>query len=588
MNYGSRRETAEMMVQGMSVSPGVAFGPAFLMKTDEEPVVSRRLQPEAAPAELERLAPSIDATREQIQTIQRNVSQHIGLHDARIFDVHLMVLDDQVFIEEIREEISERLHNAEYAVWMVSERYIDALSRIQDNYLRERKMDIKDIARRLLRYLGGWQSAVRDIIPPGSIIVADNLAPSDTAILRQELAGGLVCDFGSPVSHSAIMARALEIPAIVALHDITRRVVPGETLLIDGNNGLVFIRPTAERIKTYDALMDRRHRLRVDIVNRASGVPSAMQDDVVVALRANIDTPADLDDVIKYGGDGVGLFRSENIFIKEGLYSDEQSQIDVYRVLVERMQQHPVIVRTLDLGGDKIMPDNQVVREDNPFLGCRGLRFCLAETDVFKIQLRAIATAAVDGNLKIMYPMVSDVNELLKANDFLRGVCEEAGLAMPAVGVMIETPAAAVCADAIAPHVAFLSIGSNDLIQYTMAADRGNDLVSHLFQPAHPAILRLIKTTIDAAAANDVPVGLCGEMAGDPLLVPLLIGLGITDLSMVASSIPLVKMVVRSLSMTEARALADEALASRSGNDVQQHCREWLQQRVPDVYELIG
>ncbi len=588
MTHVARRETAEIMVQGMSVSPGVAFGTVFLMKTDEEPVVSRPLQPDTVPEELARFAAAVDATREQIQTIQRNVREHIGSHDAGILDVHLMVLADDVFLEEIREEIRERLHNAEYAVWMVSDRYIDALSRVQDDYLRERKVDVKDIARRLLRYLGGRRGASMAIIPPGSIIVADSLAPSDTALLRHELAGGLACDFGSPVSHSAIMARALEIPAVVALHDITCRVVPGETLLIDGNNGVVFIRPTAERIKTYDALMDRRHRLRVDIVNRVRGMPAAMTDNVKVSLRANIDAPGDIDDVIKYGGDGIGLFRSENIFLRDGRYAGEQSQIDVYRAVVERMGHSPVIVRTLDLGGDKMLPDTPVARENNPFLGCRGLRFCLTETDAFKIQLRAIATVAVCGNLKIMYPMVSDVDELLRANELLRGVCEDAGLAVPAVGVMIETPAAAVCADAIAPHVAFMSIGSNDLIQYAMAADRGNDLVSYLFQPAHPAILRLVKITVDAAAANGVPVGICGEMAGDPVLAPLLIGLGITDLSMVASSIPLVKTVVRSISMTEARTLAGEALKSRSGKDVQQNCREWLQHRVPDVYELIG
>lgn len=587
MIQGSRGDTAELTVQGMSVSPGVACGTVFLLKTDEEPVVSRTLPPDGIAEELARLTTALDATREQIQRIQRNAREHIGLYDARIFDVHLMVLDDHVFIDEIREDIRAHCHNAEHAVWTVSSRYVDALSRIQDDYLRERQVDIKDVTRRLLRCLGGRHAPTLEI-PPGSIVVADSLTPSDTALLRHELAAGLACDFGSPVSHAAIMARALEIPAVVALHDITARVVPGETLLIDGNHGVVYIRPTAERMKTFEALMDRRHRLRVKLVKHAQDIPAIMTDEVPVALRANIDVPGDLDDVVKYGGDGIGLFRSENIFLKDGRYAGEQAQIAVYRALVERMHPRPVIVRTLDLGGDKLLPDMPVAKEDNPFLGCRGLRFCLLESDAFKIQLRAIARVAAEGNLKIMYPMVSDIDELLRANDFLREVCAAADLAMPPVGAMIETPAAAVCADAIAAHVDFISIGTNDLIQYAMAADRGNDLVSYLFQPAHPAILRLIKTAVDAAAAAGVPVGLCGEMAGDPLLVPLLIGLGVTDLSMVASTIPLVKMVVRALGMAEARTLAAEAVGSRSGKDVLQHCRAWLQQRVPDVYELIG
>ncbi len=588
MSYGPERDTGEIMVQGLGVSPGVACGSAFLLKSDEEAIAARVLQPDMVCDELERFTAAIDATRKQIETIQRDLREHVTSHDARILDVHLMILDDDEFLEEIRKEIRERMHNAEYAAWMVSERYVETLSRVDDDYLRERKMDVRDIVRRLVRFLGGRKSSSLELIPPGSIVVAESLAPSDTALLRRELACGLACDFGSPVSHSAIMARALEIPAVVALHDLTQRVMPGETLLIDGNKGMVIIRPSAATIKAYDALVDRRQRLRVDMEERVRGLPPVSGDQqVTLSLRANIDAPDDVDDVLKYGGDGIGLFRSENYFFRDGCYASEQTQADVYRTLVNRMHRRPVIVRTLDMGGDKQSSDHYGIREDNPFLGCRGIRLCLSRPDAFRTQLRAIAAVAAEGNLKFMYPMVSDVGEIIRANDFLRETCESLGVSMPEVGVMIETPAAAVCADALAPHVAFMSIGSNDLIQYAMAADRGNDLVSHLFRPAHPAVLRLIHLTVEAAG-DKVPVGICGEMAADPMLTPLLIGLGVSDLSMVASSIPLIKTVVRAVTMDEARSLTEDALKSRSVEDVQQRCCEWLRQRVPDVYELVS
>lgn len=594
MGHDVQRETAEILVQGMGVSPGVAVGPVFLMQADAEPVVSRRIDPLKVDEEIKRFEKAVEFTRDQILTIQNDVQARIGSYDARILDVHLMVLDDKVFVSEIRDEIVERHHNAEYAVWMVSERYADVLSGIDDEYLRERMADVKDVARRLLRHLGGCKIASLDSVPPGHIIVADNLAPSDTALLRRDIVGGFATDLGSPVSHTAIMARALEIPAVVALHDITHQVLPGETILIDGNSGIVVIRPTAERIKTYGDLMDRRHRLRLDIVSRVLGKPPATIDNVRIDLRANIDGLDDLEDVVKYGGDGIGLFRSESMFLCAGNYTPESDQAAVYRAMAERMHPHPVIVRTLDLGGDKLFSSSMAPREENPFLGCRGIRLCLEEGTAFSSQLRAMVRAADVGNLKIMYPMISDIDELLRANDLLRKAAETVAsdrggsdLPLP-VGVMIETPAAALCADSIASHVDFMSIGSNDLIQYVMAADRGNDRVSYLYQPTHPAVLRLIKLTVDAGLASGVPVGICGEMAGDPVLTPLLVGLGVTEMSMVASGIPLVKAVLRAVRISEARDLAEAAIRSASGREVLEHCREWLRERVPDVYEWVG
>ncbi len=597
MAHASERETAEIVVQGMGVSPGVAVGPVFMMKADEEPVIARALELADIETNLGRFDDALAATRSQIQTIKQDVQQFIGFQDAGILDVHLMVLDDKVFIEEIREEIRERRHNVEYAVWLISDRYAQVLARIEDDYLRERMADVRDVARRLLRHLGARKAVPLDALPPGSIIVADNLAPSDTALLRREFVAGMATDFGSAVSHTAIMARALEIPAVVALHAITERVQPGETLLIDGNSGIVVIRPTPARLKTYSILMNRRHRLRTEIVTRVRDLPAITLDGTPIRLCANIDGLSEIDDVLKYGGDGIGLFRSESIFIQDDRYAGETEQLDIYRALADRMQPRPVIIRTLDLGGDKLLGGTDRFREDNPFLGCRGIRLCLAETGVFKTQLRAIAkaAAAAPGSIRIMYPMVSDVAELHRANALLREACAEVGTVWEedapspfSIGVMIETPAAALCADILAGHADFMSIGSNDLIQYSMAADRGNDRVSYLYQPTHPAILRLIKMTVAAGATGAIPVSVCGEMAGDPILTPLLIGLGITDLSMAPAVIPVIRAVVRAVSLPEARQLAETACASRSGKEVLQQCREWLHRHVPDVFEWIG
>ncbi len=593
MAHPSERDTTEIVLQGMGVSSGVAVGTVYLMQADTEPVATRRVAMHEVDDEIERFRAAIDTTREQIHLIQRNVQEHIGSHDARILDVHLMVLDDKVFIEEILELIRSNRHNAEHAVWVVSDRYATVLGRIDDEYLRERMTDVKDVSRRLLRHLSGRRNGMPDVIPPDSIVVADNLAPSDTALLRKDQVGGFVTNTGSPVSHTAIMARALQIPAVVALNNVTDVVSPGETLLVDGNSGVIVIRPTAKRIEACGDLINRRHRLRLEIVDRVRDQPGATADGESIALRANVDGPAELDDVLRYGAAGIGLFRSESMFLSGGRYASESEQVEVYRTLASRMQPHSVVVRTLDLGGDKRLPETMRYREDNPFLGCRGIRLCLAEEAAFRIQLRAIRMAADAGNLKIMYPMVSDVDELRRANDLLRDVCRdvasEAGHeAALEIGVMIETPAAAMCVDVIAPHVGFMSIGSNDLIQYAMAADRGNNRVSYLYQPTHPAILRLIKIAVDAADAANVPMGICGEMAGDPVLTPLLIGLGITDLSMVAAAIPMVKAVVQAVRMSEARDLVAAALRCRSSDEVLRQCRDWLRQNVPDVYEWAG
>jgi len=582
----------EIILQGIGVSPGVVFGKAFLLTTEEDRFVEREITPDDIPREVARFEDALIETRRQIHEIQQKVSAAIGQDNAGIFDAHLLVVDDRAFVEEVIRGLTAQQRNVEAVLHDVAERYADALARIEDDYLRERAADVRDVTRRILRNLSGKsRSQILEMDEP-CIVVANDLAPSETATLDKEKVVGFATDLGSPTSHTAIMARALAIPAIVGLHDVSVRVSGGDEVLIDGGKGVFIIHPSKDRLERYGKLAESRKHIESELA-RLKNEPAETLDGYLVLLSANIERPEDAASVEEHGARGVGLFRSEYLYLSRENLPNEEEQYSVYSEVARRLAPDPVIIRTIDLGGDKFLSHMRTAPEMNPFMGWRAIRFCLAQPDIFKTQLRAILRASESENVKIMYPMISSVDEVVQANLLLEEAKDELRAEGRAfnetvdVGVMIEVPSAALIADLIAPHVKFFSIGTNDLVQYTLAVDRVNERIAYLYKPTHPAILKLIKNTIDIGHEHGIWTGICGEMAGNPLMVPLLIGLGADELSVSPALVPMVKDVIRNLRYAQAEELASKALASESPKEVLDLCRELTQEIAPEIIQLM-
>ena len=594
MSESSREGVKEIELKGVPGSPGVAVGTVFLVKTDDERLVERSINEEDIPREIARFEEALIATRHQVHDIQQKVSSAIGQESASIFDAHLLVVDDRSFVEEVIRGLNTQRKNVEAVLTSVADRYAQALAAIEDDYLRERAADVRDVTRRILRNLSGRSSAFLSQLDKPYIVVSNDLAPSETATLSKDKVMGFGTDLGSPTSHTAIMARALAIPAVVGLHDVSVRVSTGDMVLIDGNKGLFIIHPTRERLEHYGKVQEIRQSVesRLKDLREAEAVT---KDGYQVTLSANIELPSDVDAVIQNGATGVGLFRTEYLYLsmKQQLPSEED-QYNAYVDVARRMGDASAIIRTLDLGGDKFLSHLRIPAELNPFMGWRAIRFCLAQPDIFKTQLRAVLRASTYKNIKLMYPMVSNVEEVQRANAFLEEAKNELRQrGQPfndelEVGVMIEVPSAAITANLIAPHVDFFSLGTNDLVQYTLAVDRVNERVAYLYEPTHPAIIRLIKSTIDVGHQNGIWVGICGEMAANPLMAPLLMGLGIDEFSMSPSAIPLVKEAIRSVRFHEAEDLGKSVLACESAPKVLDLCRKLLERVAPEILELIS
>ncbi len=582
----------EIILEGVGVSSGVVIGKAFLLTTEEDRFVEREISDDDIPREVARFEEALIATRRQIREIQQKVSSAIGQENAGIFDAHLLVVDDRAFVEEVIRGLSAYHRNVEVVLRDVAERYADALGRIEDDYLRERAADVRDVTRRILRNLSGKsRSDIMELEEP-CILVANDLAPSETATMDKKKVIGFATDLGSQTSHTAIMARALGIPAIVGLHDVSVRVSVGDEVLVDGGKGLFIIHPSPERLERYGKLIESRKHIESELAQLKDEAAETV-DGYRILLSANIERPEDVHAVREYGARGVGLFRSEFLYLSRENLPNEEEQFSVYDEVARRLAPDPVIIRTIDLGGDKFLSHMRTAPELNPFMGWRAIRFCLAQPDIFKTQLRALLRASESVNVKIMYPMISSAEEVIQANLLLeeaKNELREEGRAFNEdvdVGVMIEVPSAALIADLIAPHVKFFSIGTNDLVQYTLAVDRVNERIAYLYKPTHPAILKLIKNTIDVGQKNGIWTGICGEMAGNPLMVPLLMGLGADELSVSPSLTPMVKDVIRNLRYTQAEELAAAALASDSPKRVLDLCRELTQEIAPEIIELL-
>jgi phosphotransferase system enzyme I (PtsI) len=579
----------EIQFHGAGVSPGIAQGAIHVVRDDLDDVARYRIEPAQISNEIGRFETALIQTRTQILEMQQKIAESIGAKDAGIFDAHLLVVEDRTLIDEVLRKLEADLCNVEWVFQEVATNYAETLSKIDDPYLRERALDIEDVTRRVIRNLQGKAPKTFLALTEPHILVAHNLTPSDTATMNRERVLGIATDLGSRTSHTAIMARSLNIPAIVGLHNVTEKLETGQHVLLNGTDGLLVVDPTPETLSRYGELESKR----VQITNRLAELretKSTTRDGRHIVLSANIELPGDVDAVAANGAEGIGLYRTEFLYLNRTTLPSEDEQYETYRKVAERVLPDPLIIRTFDLGGDKLASGAADVGDElNPFLGWRAIRFCLENIDIFKTQLRAILRASAVGNVKIMFPMISGVGELRRALSVLAECKEELRRAgstfndTTEVGAMIEIPSAAISADILAREVDFFSIGTNDLIQYTVAVDRVNERIAHLYEPTHPAVLRLLKMTADAARANDIWVGVCGEMAGDIALTPLLLGLGMDELSAGATLVPRVKRAVQSLTIPECRQLVGEALDLQTPSEILARCLELAGKRYGDL-----
>ena len=554
----------EIILKGIAASPGVAHGTALLYLQKVLDVPSYDLRPEAIDAEIERFDQAILQTRKEITAVRHKVAASLGEGEARIFDAHLMVLEDGALLDEVNSELRSTNKNVESCYHQIAERYISFFSSMEDEYLKERVTDIRDVSRRLLQNLIGMNKSNLGELAAHSIIVSEDITPSDTADMDRSKLLGFITDAGGQTSHSVIMARSMRIPAVVGLHNATKAIQSGDQILVDGYDGIVVINPSEERLFRYGKRASERRKLD-EIYISAISEPSETKDGSPIGLMSNIEGAHEMEQVVAMRSGGVGLFRTEGIFLRHHGYPPESVQYDEYAAVVAAAGDEPVIIRTLDIGGDKTLGDGGP-QEDNSFMGFRAIRFCLVNQDIFKTQLRAILRASAKGNVKIMYPMISGVAELRRANQILEEVKVDLRAESLAfnegieVGAMVEIPSAAAIIDLLAEEADFFSIGTNDLIQYLIAVDRLNDLVAHLYEPAHPAVLRTLKLIIDEANRLGKHVSVCGEIAGDPIYAILLMGMGATSLSLTSSMLPEVKYCIRNVKIADARALVEEVL----------------------------
>ncbi|HEY5037413.1 MAG TPA: phosphoenolpyruvate--protein phosphotransferase [Chthoniobacterales bacterium] len=582
--------TEERRFHGVAAAPGIARGVAHVFTIESDDVLRYEIAPEQIGDEIARFESALIQTRAQILEMQQQIAEAIGAKDAGIFDAHLLVVEDQTLIDEVLRALETEHCNVEFAFQEVADRYIESLSKIDDPYLRERALDIQDVSRRVVRNLQGKAPRPFLSVNEPHILVAHNLTPSDTATMNREQVRGLAIDLGSRTSHTAIMARSLGIPAVMGLHDATDEVESGAEVLIDGYNGLLIVAPNEKTLHEYEELERRQGAITAQLVELRE-TKSTTRDGRHIVLSANIELPDEIEAVLRNGAEGVGLYRTEFLYLNQTALPTEEEQFEIYQAVANQVAPHPLIIRTLDLGGDKISDSMESGDELNPFLGWRAIRFCLENLEIFKAQLRAILRASVAGNVKMMFPMISGLDEVrrsLQVIDECKNELRREGCAFDdemEIGAMIEVPTAAVMADLLAREVDFFSIGTNDLIQYAVAIDRTNERVAHLYEPTHPAVVRLLKMVADAAHASGIWVGVCGEMAGEVLFTPLLLGLGMDELSAGSTLVPRVKSAVQRLTMAECGQLLEEVLQLDTPSAVLERCRNVAQKYYP---ELLG
>ena len=585
-------QNGERSLQGIPVSGGICQGKLLVLRANDTPgVLEYEVAPTEVAAHVHRFEEAILKTRCQLEEIQKQVSHQLGEKEASIFEAHVMFLEDPTLIAEVTRRIGEENLNVERAVEQAVQALAAAFEGLPEKYFQERATDVRDVGRRLLNNLTGQHEEL-DLshLKEPAIIISQDLKPSQTALLDRQVVLGFATEIGGPTCHTAIMANSLRIPAVVGMPALTRELHTGQHALLDGFNGRLILNPTDQTLYEYGEIL-RRHVSLEERLNELRGEPAVTLDGCGITLSANVEKAEDAPAVTACGADGVGLFRTEYVYLNRDRIPSEQEQYESYHAAAAALRPHPVIIRTLDLGGDKPMAHLRLPQEINPFLGYRAIRYCLQEQDVFRTQLRAILRASTEGNVKLMYPMISSLEELKDANrvlDQARAQLRDEHIPFDPnleVGVMVEVPSAAIAADILAKHVKFFSIGTNDLIQYTLAVDRQNERIAHLYQPANPAILRLIKMTADAGRTHGIWTGVCGQIAGDKYLTPLLLGLGIRELSTAPPNVPGIKYLIRRLKMSECIELAEWALHSDSPKSVMDRCQELVRRIAPSLFD---
>lgn len=560
-----------MKITGIGASTGISISKAFVLEETKFEIIKESHN--NAEFELNTLQNAIQKSKDDLIRLRDETLEKLGRSESLIFDAHLLVLEDPELTSETIKIIETQNVTAQYAYNSVCEKYINIFKNIDNEYMRERVADIQDISKRVISKILNIEITDTSSINEEVIIVANDLTPSDTAQLNKEFVKGFITNIGGRTSHSAIMARTLEIPAVVGTKTSTSSIKNDDVIILDGDEGLVLVNPSHEVIEEYTTLIEK-HELEKQQLQKLVNMKSMTLDGKHIELAANIGSPKDVEKVLEYGADGIGLYRTEFLYMDRDSLPTEDEQFEAYKTVLEAMDNKPVVIRTLDIGGDKELSYLKFPEEMNPFLGYRAIRMCIDRPDLFKTQLRALLRASIYGNLKIMFPMISTINELIEAKTILNEVKTELIDSNNEVsdsieiGMMIEVPSTAVLAHQFAKHVDFFSIGTNDLIQYTFAADRMNEKVTYLYQPLNPALLHLIQNVVQSAHKENIWVGMCGEMAADERAVPILLGIGLDELSMSAPSILKVKNQVRNISNKEALELSLAALECETEDEV--------------------
>jgi len=574
---------------GTPASPGIAIGPVFIIH-DELRIPRYSLAEWTVKSEIERFITAIEQVKAKLSEISVQLVNNLYQNGASIFQAHLMILEDRVFIDRIRHEIESNLINAEAAVLDVGEEFIKVFSQSDDIYLREKAVDIRDIVKHLISSLTGREKLDLSELKEEVIVIAHDLTPSDTVLIRKDKIIAFATDVGSRISHTAILARSLGIPAAVGLGDITTRLKTGDLIILDGAHGKAILHPNEEIIRNYQ-IEQEKFRVYEESLHRIKELPAITLDGHEKKLSANIEFPDEIYSVKRHGAKGIGLYRTEYFYVGRDNLPSEDELFEDYKEVAQQIVPEAVIIRTLDLGSDKFASYLGISQAVGSMMGLRAIRLCLKYQDIFLPQLRAILRASVYGNIKIMFPMISGIEELRQAKKVLDKAKKQlADDGMPfdpnmEVGAMIEIPSAAMTADILAKEVDFFSIGTNDLIQYSLAADRANEEISELFEPFHPSVLRFIRNVINAAHDNGIWVGLCGEMAGDPVFTMLLLGMGLDEFSMSPQVIPEIKRIIRSITLKEAQELTREIMTLSTAWEIEQRVCEEAQKRFPELLD---
>ncbi len=580
----------EIELKGIPASTGVAVGPAFVYLHSEPEIPVYEICEVQFKEEEARFEDALLKTRMQISEIRNEVAEKLGESEAQIFDSHLLVIEDQALIEETIKEIEVTKRNVEHCFNNVSQRYIAFFEQLDDEYFKERSSDIFDVTKRILKNLMGLDNKGQLNFETPRFIITDDLNPSDTAGLEKDNVLGIITEFGGRTSHSVILARALQVPAVVGIENLISKIKPEDNLLIDGYEGLVYINPKESTLHRYGKFKQKLEKLHKVFGEFAQTKPETIDHEKIV-LMANIDNAEDVETVKVNGADGVGLFRTEIMFLRSNSFPSEEEQYQEYKKLALAMAPQTAVIRTLDLGGDKMLDKGLGgKKEENPFMGFRAIRFCLKHTQVFKDQLRAILRASSETkNLKLLYPMICGFRELVQANAHLNEAKNELkaeGLAFDEnikVGCMIETPSAAMISDILAEECDFFSIGTNDLTQYTLAVDRVNNKIADLYEPCHPGVVRIMSLVLKTGKEKNIPVSICGEIASDPVYVPLLMGLGCTEFSGAPSMIPELKCLISRIKTADVKLLAEKALTSRRSREILALMRDYQSSVMDDL-----